>query len=207
MQRERGSSDRRGSTRAAIGAIALVAALGGRAAPARADDVEAAAQVHLDRGIAAYGAADYATAQAEFASASALVPQKANPFRWLALTEIQLGDCMLAAADVDSFVARVPADDGRVPELERARDACRPRDPAVAAATHVVEQSRPAPGPPPPVGHRSIVTRPWFWIVVGGVAAAAIGVVVIATAGDGGGEVTLLPPITCTATGCARGPR
>ena len=59
---------------------------------ARADDTEAAAQVHLDRGVAAFGAGELTLALHELQIVVELVPHKPNPYRWLALTEIQQGD-------------------------------------------------------------------------------------------------------------------
>ena len=91
---------------------------------ANADATEAAAQVHLDRGVAAFERGDYEIAHRELAAARDLVPHKANPYRWLALVEIQLGDCTQAVTNIDSFVSRVAADDARLAELARLRDLC-----------------------------------------------------------------------------------
>ena len=106
--------------------LAALAALGtfGGAAPARADAIEDAARVHLDRGIAAFRARDYARARRELTAASELVPDKPNPHRWLALTEVQLGDCLAALVHIEGFLSRVPEDDERVAELVRLRDLC-----------------------------------------------------------------------------------
>jgi len=94
------------------------------AGPARADGVEDAARVHLDRGVAAFRARDYARAHRELTAASELVPDKPNPYRWLALTEVQLGDCRAALGHIETFLARVPEGDERVAELVRLRDLC-----------------------------------------------------------------------------------
>ncbi|MCB9572723.1 MAG: PEGA domain-containing protein [Kofleriaceae bacterium] len=94
------------------------------ASSARADATEDAALLHLDRGIAAFKAGDLDRARAEFQAAHDLVPDRANPYRWLALTEVQLGDCVAAARDADGFLARVAADDPRAAELVRVRDLC-----------------------------------------------------------------------------------
>jgi len=104
--------------------MASIVAIAVTSGAALADDVETAAQVHLDRGVAAYGAAEWSLAVQEFRAASELVPYKPNPYRWLALSEVQLGDCAHARLDVDSFIARVPAEDPRVAELVRTRDRC-----------------------------------------------------------------------------------
>jgi hypothetical protein len=109
---------------AALVALVALVALGAPAAPARADAVEDAARVHLDRGIAAFRARDYAHARRELTTASELVPDKPNPYRWLALTEMQLGDCRAALVHIEGFLSRVPADDERVAELVRLRELC-----------------------------------------------------------------------------------
>jgi hypothetical protein len=95
------------------------------AAPVRADPAEAAALAHLDRGVAAFRAGDFARAHREFEAASELASDRPNPYRWLALTEVQLGDCRQAAVHAEAFLARVPADDPRAAELVRVRDLCR----------------------------------------------------------------------------------
>ncbi len=87
-------------------------------------DATADAQVHLDRGIAAFEAGDYTTAHRELAAASELVPAKPNPYRWLALTEIQLGDCARAQVNIESFLSRVPAKDPRRAEMDRLQGLC-----------------------------------------------------------------------------------
>lgn len=103
---------------------ASILALALAAAPARADAVEDAARVHLDRGVAAFRARDYPRALRELTAASELVPDKPNPYRWLALTEVQLGDCRGALAHIEAFLSKVPDDDERVPELVRLRELC-----------------------------------------------------------------------------------
>ena len=158
---------------------------------ARADDTEAAAQVHLDRGVAAFGAGELTLALHELQIVVELVPHKPNPYRWLALTEIQQGDCAHARLDVDSFLARVPADDERIPELVRARDACQQR--GVPQITTV------PPRDPPVATERPLVRRWWFWTAIVGVAAAATGIIIYASRDD---DPTRLPPIICTAAGC-----
>ncbi len=159
---------------------------------ARADDTEAAAQVHLDRGVAAFGAGDFTLALHELQIVVELVPHKPNPYRWLALTEIQQGDCAHARLDVDSFLARVATDDARIPELVRARDACQQR--GVPQITTL-----PPPHEAPVVTERPLVKRWWFWTAIVGVAAATTGIIIYASRGD---DPTRLPPVVCTATGC-----
>ncbi len=106
----------------ASAATILVVALA--AGAARADTVEDAARVHLDRGVAAFRAGDYARAHRELTAASELVPDRPNPYRWLALTEVQLGDCRRALVNIEAFLSRVPDDDERVPEIVRLRELC-----------------------------------------------------------------------------------
>jgi hypothetical protein len=107
---------------AIIAVLAAAATL--RPAPARADAVEDAARVHLDRGVAAFRAGDYALARRELAAASELVPDAPNPHRWLALTDVQLGDCRSALPHIEGFLSRVPAADPRTAELVRLRELC-----------------------------------------------------------------------------------
>lgn len=108
------------------------------ASTARADRAtEAAAQVHLDRGVTAFRAGDFARAHHEFAAAHELAPDKPNPFRWLAFAQVQLGDCAAALANIAQFVTRVAPDDPRLAELGRLRALC-----ARTGALHVT--SRPA---------------------------------------------------------------
>lgn len=79
---------------------------------------------HLDAGVAAYRAGEFRRAHDELATANRLVPDRANPYRWLALTEIQLGDCASALRNIDGFLSRVGPDDPRVGEMTRWRDLC-----------------------------------------------------------------------------------
>src|SRR5512139_2653469 len=83
------------------------------ARPVSADPVEDAAQLHLDRGIAAFERGEFLTAHRELQAANELVPAKPNPYRWLALTEVQLGDCARARVNIEGFLERVPEDDAR----------------------------------------------------------------------------------------------
>lgn len=92
-------------------------------APERAP-TEVAAQRHLDRGIAAFQRGEYSVALRELGAARDLVPHKPNPYRWLALAEIQLGDCVHAVANIDAFVSRAPPGDARLSELGRLRELC-----------------------------------------------------------------------------------
>jgi hypothetical protein len=103
--------------RASVLAIVLAARI------ASADAVEDA-QAHLDRGIAAFEKGDFLAAHAELEAANKLVPEKPNPYRWLALAEVQLGDCTRALANIEAFLARVDAGDPRRAEMQRLRELC-----------------------------------------------------------------------------------
>jgi hypothetical protein len=151
---------------------------------AYADPTEDAALLHLDRGIAAFDAKDFKTAERELTIAHDLAPSKANPYRWLALTEIQLGDCVAATGHIDGFLARVPPDDARIPEMTRWREFCR-------------KSLEPRSVAPPP--DKPLRTRWWFWPAVGTAAVAITGVTVYALTHTG--EPTL-PPVRCTNAGC-----
>jgi tetratricopeptide (TPR) repeat protein len=110
--------------RALVASIVLAACL---AAPARADDAApdlGAALAHLQQGVEAFRAGDYRLAHEQFQQARRLAPDKPNPYRWLALTEVQLGDCPRALVNIEAFLSRVPRDDPRVAELVRLREMC-----------------------------------------------------------------------------------
>jgi hypothetical protein len=177
--------------RAAAAAI-LVAAITCAPPPVvRADTpgaAEAAAQLHLDRGVAAFRAHDYALAHRELQAARELAPDRPNPYRWLALTEVQLGDCAPALVNIGEFLARVPSTDPRVPEMIRLRALCgQARAPAVIAPT----------AEPP---RRSPRRRPWLWPAIFG---ATIGVgVAAAIVFTRDADPARLPAVRCDATGC-----
>ena len=173
------------------------------AAPARAgEDREEAALQHLDVGIAAYRAGDYAAARREFEAARRLVPDKPNPYRWLGLAEVQLGDCTHALLAFETFLKSVPPTDERVPEVTRARDGCEHAPPPAVVAPPAVASPAVAAAPPPPPARQPLARRWWFWTALGGAAAlTAAGVtlgVVLGTPHE-----TRLPPIVCGTTGCA----
>lgn len=138
---------------------------------------------HLDRGIAAYRLGDYDAAHRELGLAQELAPDKANPYRWLALTELKQGNCHDAVAHIEQFLSRVPVGDPRVPELVAERQNC------VTAA-----QPKPLPPAPAPVTHEW-----WLWTGIGAVVVAAVVVAIVVTRG---GDEAVLPPIKCSAGGC-----
>ena len=105
-------------------AAQLVAALGHASPAPPADPAEARALDHLDSGVAAYRAGDYERARTELTAASALAPDRPNPYRWLALAEAALGDCPGARIHVEAFLSRVAPEDPRVPEVVALRERC-----------------------------------------------------------------------------------
>jgi tetratricopeptide (TPR) repeat protein len=190
---------------------------------ANAEPKEDAALLHLDRGIAAFEAKDFATAEREFAAAHRLVPDKANPYRWLALTEIQLGDCKRAVEHIDGFLSRVPPTDARVAEMTRWREFCRreaqPQSqgpPTQGQGPPTQGQGPPAQGPvtpaepqvtgtqglaqPAPVrDDKPLHARWWFWPAVGTLAVVITGATIYAVTRT---DETMLPSVQCDATGC-----
>lgn len=179
---------------------ALTLAIAGLAvagAPARAEppSVETEALAHLDRGVAAYRAGDYAVAERELHAAQTLVPDRANPYRWLALTESALGECQPALVDIESFLSRTPIDDPRVAEMVQLREHC-------IVELHAQHAPPPAPAAAPAAAEPTPIThRWWLWTAVGVVTVAA-GVTTYALVHDPGPAT--LPAVTCGTTGCAR---
>ena len=183
----------RGLVTVILAAVALARGVPAGAGPSGA---EAEALAHLDRGVAAYRAGDYAIAEHELQDAQRLAPGHANPYRWLALTEVQLGECEAALVNVESFLSRVPAGDPRVPELTALRANCVLE---LQARSHL-EHAK-APPPAPPREDRPLTHRWWFWTAIGAVALTAAGVTYLAVHDDGPAQ---LPAITCGASGCMR---
>jgi hypothetical protein len=175
-------------------AVASIVAVLVAAATVHADEREDAALRHLDRGVEAFRAGEYALAHREFSAAHELVPDRANPYRWLALTEVQLGDCPAALVHIEGFLSRVAEDDPRGAELVRMRVLCEqtlaeppPFDSAAA---------RPRSGQ---ARRRPITRRWWFWpAVVGAAATITAGVVLAVDRPDD----PVLPPVECDPEGC-----
>jgi hypothetical protein len=169
----------------------IVVVLLALAAPAAADDVEAEALAHIDRGVEAFRAGEYALAHREFTAANQLVPDRANPYRWLALTEVQLGDCAAALVHIEGFLSRVDRDDPRGAEMVRNRVLCEK-----TLADQAAQAERP---PSPPRARRPITRRWWFWpAVIGAAAANTTGVVIALDQPDD----PVLPPVRCDDAGC-----
>ena len=181
--------------RAAAAAILLAALTCAPATETRADTPEAAetaAQLHLDRGVAAFRAHDYALAHRELEAARQLAPDRPNPYRWLALTEVQLGECPQALVNIGEFLARVPSADPRVPEMIRLRALCGQTGPLVGAPPPIT-----APAADPP---RRTAKRRWLWpVLVGAAIGVGVGVAIVVTRDA---DPTRLPAVRCDATGC-----
>jgi hypothetical protein len=176
--------------------------------------VEAAAR--LDRGVAAYRAGDHAHAVSELVEASRLSPDWPDPYRWLALVEIEIDDCASATLNTAALAARVPPGDHRVAELVALRTRCLHRptlefgsqfgsQPGAVDSLRAAEATFTATG----ARDRPLVERWWLWAAVGLATATVIGVI-WATNGSGSGPGAMsgpsgdhgLPGVTCDATGC-----
>lgn len=164
---------------------------------AYAEPSEDAALAHLDRGISAFNAKDFARALTEFTAAHELVPDKANPYRWLALTEIQLGDCVSALVHIEAFLARVPPADPRVAEMARWREFCRRPAPQPSPQVTGTQGLAATPSSPPP--RKPLRQRWWFWPAIGTAALAITGAVVYAATDA---DPPVLPTIRCDNAGC-----
>lgn len=175
--------------RALVTAIVMAGLVG----PVHADPSppQAEALGHLDRGVAAYRAGDYAIAEHELRTAQQLVPDRPNPYRWLALTEAALGECPAALVDIESFLSRVAADDPRVAEMVQLRQRC-------VLELHAKRTPDAAPAPPPPE-QTPITHRWWLWAAVGAIAFTAAGVTYAATRDSGPAQLHV---VTCSPTGC-----
>lgn len=214
---------------------------------ASADPVEDAAQVHLDRGVAAFERGEYVAAHAEIEAANKLVPTKANPYRWLALTEVQLGDCARARGNIEAFLERAADGDPRRAEMLRLRDLCSRTGTLAIRTAPVAAQLRidnalvggaPYRSGSFAVGSHTVIaeaagfqalqrtftvtaggavdlelvlqrprtpiTRRWWFVpALVGVVVVGVGAVAFALRDD---PASLLPGVSCDATGCAGGP-
>jgi hypothetical protein len=162
------------------------------ASPASADSAETQALQHLDRGIDAFRASSFVTARREFETARQLAPGKANAYRWLGLTAVQLGDCTRAIIDFDIFLRHVPADDERVAEVHRLRSTC-------------LAQTSPPPAPAPAPRPSPLHKKWWFWTALaGGATAITLSVSLGVTLGTPR-ESRLVDIVCLPMSGCAAG--
>ena len=86
---------------------------------------EAQALAFMETGTARYRDGDFASALRAFEQAAALVPERANPYRWLGLTLVRLDRCPDAVVALNRFLSLVPRSDTRIVEAETLRDRCR----------------------------------------------------------------------------------
>jgi hypothetical protein len=94
----------------------------------------------LDKGIAQFNAGQLAAARESFVKARDLVPDKANPYRWLGLVDARMGHCAEAVRELETFLQKVPAGDARVAEAVTLRDRCK-EDVQPRMGTLVVEST------------------------------------------------------------------
>jgi hypothetical protein len=151
-------------------AIGLVMIL---ATAAYAGTAEEDALAHLNDGVAHYNRNELDAARTDFIAARDLFPERANPHRWLGLTEARLGHCDAAVVELEQFLQSVPPRDPRVPEAIAVRDLCRKPAQAPVVAPVVVPAPVVVAAPPPPRPKRR------YWIagaVIGGVAVIGLAV-------------------------------
>ena len=79
----------------------------------------------LDDGIKAFNGGQLPEAREAFSRARDLVPDKANPYRWLGLVDARMGRCGDAIKELEIFLQKVPPNDQRVAEAVTLRDRCR----------------------------------------------------------------------------------
>jgi hypothetical protein len=169
-----------------IAVVAQLATTVVHADPAAAG-AENRALAHLDRGVAAFRAGDFATARVELAQAQRLAPDRPNPYRWLAMTEVELGDCRSALVDIESFLSRVPVGDPRVAEVIALRGRCvatgmlRVDSAPSGAAIHVDGGPTVATTPTPSLAiaagmHRLTIAKPGYAALEASLEVRAIGV-------------------------------
>jgi hypothetical protein len=102
----------------------LASALLMMCASAHADNSSEALQL-LDSGISQFQAGKLEAARDAFLKARDLVPDKANPHRWLGLVYARMGKCSQAVWELESFIRRVPPNDPRTVEAATLRDRCK----------------------------------------------------------------------------------
>jgi hypothetical protein len=93
-------------------------------ATALADKAQDALKL-LDEGIKQFNSGDLPEARESFSRARDLVPDKANPYRWLGLVDARMGHCGDAIKELEIFLQKVPPGDSRAAEAITLRDRCR----------------------------------------------------------------------------------
>jgi tetratricopeptide (TPR) repeat protein len=91
---------------------------------AHADKAQDALKL-LDEGIKLFNDGELNEARDDFARARDLVPDKANPYRWLGLVDARMGRCGDAIKELEIFLQKVPPNDQRTAEAVTLRDRCR----------------------------------------------------------------------------------
>lgn len=125
-----------------VGVLVVVCAVA--AFPAHARSASDALNV-LNQGVTLYHDGDYQAAEHKFLQAQALAPDRANPYRWLVLTQAKLGKCSAVRVNFEAFRGLVGDEDTRLSELVEAKRGCVER---------VAPQARPStklPSAPAPV--------------------------------------------------------
>src|SRR5262249_39795466 len=97
---------------------------------ARADKAQEALKL-LDDGIKQFNAGELPEAREAFSRARDLVPDKANPYRWLGLVDARMGHCDDAIKELEIFPKRVrptaPGAAGALTLRDRCREDLQPR--------------------------------------------------------------------------------
>ena len=150
--------------------------------PLSAQADEAKALKYLKAGISLYDAKDWDAARQAFLQAHNEAPDKANPYRWLGLTEAQRGNCADALGYFDEFLKRAKPDDDRRGEVMQQVEKCRteiasaPPPTAHPPTVTTVLKPDPTPAPPPQGKPKGKSIGRWIWVVIAGSAAAAGGI-------------------------------
>jgi hypothetical protein len=79
----------------------------------------------LDEGVRHFNAGELPEARESFRRSHDLVPDKANPYRWMGLVDARMGRCGDAINELEIFLQKVAPSDPRVAEAVTLRDRCR----------------------------------------------------------------------------------
>ncbi len=173
---------------------------------AAAEEPEAAARKLLEQGSILFQQGQLLRAHTAFAAARALVPERANPYRWLGLVEAQLGRCAEAISNIEQFVKRAPAGDPRLAEIEAARSLCEKQlATKLSLAAPAIPGSESAPPPAlstsaptlqeKPRSKRSVANKWWFWTAIAGGTAALVTAVTLGVVLGGSSAPPTLSPV------------